>query len=79
MIGEITELEAEQGIGRIRAQGNAGTFIFGFDTIGKLTLRVGDIVSFMPHRVGDTRIAIAIQAEDQFRASDSAVEAASPS
>ena len=65
MIGEITELDATLGIGRVRAQGNGGTFIFGFDNIRKLALQVGDIVSFMPHRVGDTAIAIAIQAEQQ--------------
>lgn len=64
MIGEIIQLDVTHGVGRIRAQGNAGTFVFGLEATRHLRVRVGDIVSFSPHKVGDTTIALAIQAED---------------
>lgn len=63
MIGEIIHLDAALGFGRVRAQGTARVYVFGFSDREHSELHPGDIVSFMPHRVGDTEIALAIRPE----------------
>ncbi len=79
MIGEIVQIDEDRKVGRVRAQGNAGTYVFGLAEVEQLALQVGDVIAFSPHQVGFQSFALAIQIYDEAPHSNDEADAVRPS